>query len=127
MPGPTEPALWVHSEQKISIERKKKDENKQNPPQCAQPRAGALPCFRTCLRVFRANANQAVLNDKSGVLRVNLVYTDAAGREWLVKAGSGFLVNETYLVTCNHVVTLSDEEAQELLSALTTYFSDGSD
>lgn len=64
---------------------------------------------------FAANANQAVLNDKSGVLRVNLVYTDAAGREWLVKAGSGFLVNETYLVTCNHVVTLSDEEAQVVI------------
>ena len=64
---------------------------------------------------FAANANQAVLNDKSGVLRVNLVYTDAAGREYLVKAGSGFLVNETYLVTCYHVVTLTEEEAQAVI------------
>ena len=64
---------------------------------------------------FAANANQAVLNDKSGVLRVNLVYTDAAGREYLVKAGSGFLVNETHLVTCYHVVTLTEEEAQAVI------------
>ena len=61
-----------------------------------------------------ATTNQAVLDDKTGVLHVNLVYTDSTGKQSLVQTGSGFLINDTYLVTCNHVVTLTDDEFAEV-------------
>lgn len=58
-------------------------------------------------------ANAAVTNDTNGVLQVNVVYTDDNGTNWLVQRGSGFLINDTTLVTCNHVVAVNQSTIDE--------------
>ena len=55
---------------------------------------------------FAATTNPAVTNDANGVLQVMVVYTDDNGKDYLIQSGSGFLINDTNLVTCNHVVVV---------------------
>lgn len=69
-----------------------------------------LPCSG-----FAAEANTAVNQDATGVLQVMLVYTDDDGNEQPVQSGTGFLVNNSTIITCDHVVTLTSEDLAELM------------
>lgn len=62
-----------------------------------------------CVPAFAA-ANEAVNNDKTGVIMIMTGTKDLDGNLYgKVQAGTGFLINETTVVTCNHVVVLSSE------------------
>lgn len=61
---------------------------------------------------FAAEANEAVREDTNGVIQVRVVYYDDMGTKdqrtsvW----GTGFLINDSTVVTSNHVVSLSDTD-----------------
>ena len=59
-------------------------------------------------------ANDAVTATSKGVVQINLVYTDDFGTEHTVSSGTAFLINDTTLLTCHHVVTLSAEDLDTL-------------
>lgn len=75
-------------------------------------------CLMACLLPTNAKAvNTAVTDVRNGVLQVNLVYNTNTGEQLVVSTGTGFLVNPTTLVTCDHCVTL-DQESMEYLAAM---------
>ena len=53
--------------------------------------------------------NTAVRDDRTGVVQVNVVYTTDDGDRVVIQTGSGFMINELNVVTCNHVTQLNDE------------------
>jgi S1-C subfamily serine protease len=53
----------------------------------------------------------AVNAAKSGVLNIVLYYVADDGTNYALQTGSGFLINNEYLITCYHVVNLSPEVA----------------
>lgn len=61
---------------------------------------------------FAAEANEAVQEDTNGVIQVRVVYYDDMGTKdqrasvW----GTGFLINDSTVVTSNHVVSMSDTD-----------------
>lgn len=61
---------------------------------------------------FAAEANEAVQEDTNGVIQVRVVYYDDMGNKdqrasvW----GTGFLINDSTVVTSNHVVSMSDTD-----------------
>ena len=56
---------------------------------------------------FAEGANAAVNSDKKGVIMIRTGTTNLDGKRYsYVQAGTGFLINETTVVTCDHVVTL---------------------
>lgn len=65
-----------------------------------------------CLLPFSAkaagtNTNEAVMNDASGVVQIKLVYVDPNTRqESNIQSGTGFLINDSTVITCNHVVVM---------------------
>ncbi len=59
-----------------------------------------------------ATANQSVNDAKKGVLQVNLTYQGDDGSQTVIGYGSGFLINDEYVVTCAHVVNLDTEDLQ---------------
>lgn len=62
-----------------------------------------------CVPAFAA-ANEAVNKDKTGVIMIMTGTKDLDGNVYgKVQAGTGFLINETTVVTCNHVVVLDSE------------------
>ena len=54
------------------------------------------------------NVNAAVKEDRTGIVQVNLVYTDDDGDRYVVQTGTGFMINDLNVVTCNHVTQISD-------------------
>ena len=62
----------------------------------------------TC--VFAADTTEVAKQVQEAVLQVNLVYTDDNNTKHGVAWGTGFLINDTYVVTCDHVVTATDAE-----------------
>lgn len=69
-------------------------------------------CFMTLApasNVF-AETSKEVVAVRNGVLRVDLIYVDKDNNEYLMKHGSGFLINEDTLITCAHVVNLGNDE-----------------
>lgn len=65
-----------------------------------------------------STANQSVLNDKTGIVQVKLVYIDPDTRvETPIQSGTGFLINDTNVITCYHVVTMESDT----LTAAATY------
>ena len=62
--------------------------------------------------VDAATANQSVNDAKKGVLQVNLTYQGDDGTDTVIAYGSGFLINDEYVVTCAHVVNLNTEDLQ---------------
>ena len=60
--------------------------------------------------VFATSSTDAANNVKGGVLQVNLIYTDDSNNNIPVGWGTGFLVNDTFVVTCDHVVSMDDDE-----------------
>ena len=57
--------------------------------------------------------NEAVRDDRTGVVQVNVVYTDDEGVRNVIQTGTGFMINELSVVTCNHVTQLDDETMEE--------------
>lgn len=57
--------------------------------------------------------NEAVRDDRTGVVQVNVVYTDDEGVRNVIQTGTGFMINELSVVTCNHVTQLTDEIMEE--------------
>ncbi|MCR4648563.1 MAG: trypsin-like peptidase domain-containing protein [Lachnospiraceae bacterium] len=67
---------------------------------------------------FRASAdtttNTAVTEDTSGVVQVKVVYVDDTGVEYPILAGTGFLINEETVITCDHVIKLDPQTLSEV-------------
>ena len=57
--------------------------------------------------------NEAVRDDRTGVVQVNVVYTGDDGERYVIQTGTGFMINELSVVTCNHVTQLDDEIMEE--------------
>ena len=52
--------------------------------------------------------NQAVMNDANGVVQIKLVFINPdTQNEYTIKSGTGFLINDSTVITCNHVVTMT--------------------
>lgn len=63
------------------------------------------------LAVLAETTNQAVMADTTGVVHVRLVYVDPSNRtEHPIQNGTGFLINDSTVITCNHVIALTDEQ-----------------
>lgn len=58
---------------------------------------------------FAAETNAAVTNDTTGVVQIKVVYTDDQGVSSDIQDGTGFLINDRTVITCNHVVTVTPE------------------
>ena len=70
-------------------------------------------CMIACFMLpFGAMAStmDAVNNAKSGVLQVNLDYTDDNNTKTTIASGTGFLINDNHVITCQHVVSMTDAE-----------------
>ncbi len=59
------------------------------------------------------NINQKVTDDTTGVVQVKVVYTDDNQNVLDVVSGTGFLINNNTVITCDHVVTIDDELLQQ--------------
>lgn len=52
--------------------------------------------------------NQAVMNDANGVVQIKLVFVNPdTQNEYTIQSGTGFLINDSTVITCNHVVTMT--------------------
>ncbi len=71
------------------------------------------PTLRVC-----AETSQAVTEARNGVLRVDLLYVDKDNNEFLLGSGSGFLINNDTIITCAHVVNLSNENVEKANEAI---------
>lgn len=70
---------------------------------------------------FTASAelsNTAVNADKSGILQVEVHYKQDQ-EDLLVQTGTGFLINQSTLLTCDHVITI-DEDDKSLIAEYMT-------
>lgn len=63
------------------------------------------------------NVNAAVRDDRTGIVQVNLVYTDDDGNRFVVQTGTGFMINDLNVVTCNHVTQISDDTLKRCVDA----------
>ena len=63
--------------------------------------------------VSLAEANEAVNEATKGVVHVRVLYQDN-DKEYDVQWGSGFLINDMTVITCHHVVHVSDATIQEM-------------
>lgn len=68
--------------------------------------------FSAVIAVNAAEANERVHDAKSGVVQIQVWFYDVeAAHEEFVHSGTGFLINENTIVTCQHVANgYSDEE-----------------
>lgn len=58
-------------------------------------------------------ANAAVNEATSGVVQINALYLDPNNNVWTGYAGTAFLINEEYLLTCDHVFDLSASDIEK--------------
>lgn len=62
--------------------------------------------FSMAITASAATVNQAVTNAKNGVVQIQVWFSDPeAAVEHYLQSGTGFLINENTVVTCQHVVT----------------------
>lgn len=72
-------------------------------------------CLTVCmLSTAVLAANDAVTACAKGVVQINLIYTNDDNQERCVSSGTAFLINDTTLLTCYHVVTLDSDDLAEL-------------
>lgn len=64
------------------------------------------------------SANTAVNNDRSGIVQVETYYQPTGQDPITIQTGTGFLINENTLLTCDHVTDVSD-----YISDIEEYFS----
>ena len=62
------------------------------------------------------NGNSYVRDDRTGTLLIKVGVTDKddSSKIHYVKSGTGFLVNDTTLITCAHVVNFDDEDLKAI-------------
>lgn len=66
--------------------------------------------------------NEAVRNDTTGVVQVKLVYVDPNSQnESSIQSGTGFLINDSTVITCYHVLSIDD---QTMATAMETFGAD---
>ncbi len=58
--------------------------------------------------------NTAVTEDTSGVVQVKVVYVDDTGVQYPILAGTGFLINEETVITCDHVIKLDPQTLSDI-------------
>lgn len=77
-------------------------------------------CMIACLvlPLTAEAANDAVNDCRYGVLQVKLNYIDDNNTPNTVSAGTGFLINDNTLITCHHVVNLSNSDLEDLAEAV---------
>ena len=82
-------------------------------------------CMMMALSVsaFATNVNEAVRDSENGVLQVYVVYTTDDGQELFFQGGSGFLINDTTLVTCEHVAKVNADDVAEIMTVLLWHFA----
>lgn len=73
--------------------------------------------FSTCLTAFAAETNENVTKDTSAIVQLKVAYTDDAGNKSYIQEGTGFLINNSTVITCDHVVRLSDSTMNDAVSA----------
>lgn len=76
---------------------------------------------------FAETTNQAVMNDTTGVIQVKVFYNspDPAVAPQAVQSGSGFLINDSTVITCNRVVNMEPQNVSywcEVLGVSSTDF-----
>ena len=77
-----------------------------------------LMCAAPLGAFAETTTNQAVMNDTSGVVQIKLVYIDPNNHtEFNIQSGTGFLINDSTVITCNHVVTMSAETLAQAAEA----------
>lgn len=83
-------------------------------------------CMMMALSVsaFATNVNEAVRDSENGVLQVYVVYTTDDGQELFFQGGSGFLINDTTLVTCEHVAKVNADDVAEIAQYMNTSVAD---
>lgn len=57
----------------------------------------------------KADTNQAVKEVSNSLIQVRVVYTDKDDTVYPIQSGTGFLINQNTVITCDHVVRLSSE------------------
>mgnify|MGYP001625104577 CR=1 FL=1 len=62
----------------------------------------------TAAPVFADEETDRINNARNGVLCVQLLYVDDSGNEFLIQNGTGFLISEQTLLTCDHVIRMDD-------------------
>ena len=60
------------------------------------------------VRVMAGEVNQDVADDTQGVVQLKVVYTDDDQDNHDVQAGTGFLINNNTVITCDHVITVDE-------------------
>lgn len=84
--------------------------------------AAAAMTVSITLSTFTASAelsNSAVNADKSGILQVEVHYQPPAQEDLLVQTGTGFLINQSTLLTCDHVVTIKEADKARIAEHFT--------
>ena len=67
---------------------------------------------------FAADTNEAVRNDTTGVVQVKLVYVDPNSQnESSIQSGTGFLINDSTVITCYHVLSIDAETMATAMEA----------
>lgn len=71
-------------------------------------------CMLMGMATTAAAANQSIVDAKNGVVQIQIWFNDVdmANSVYLAR-GTGFIINENTVVTCDHVVSFSDEELYE--------------
>ena len=74
-----------------------------------------------------AEDNEAVVSAKEGIVQICVYYEADNGKEYSVQWGTGFFINETTILTCNHVVYVDDETITALRDTLKEKVANKSD
>ena len=67
----------------------------------------------TAVTSFAAEANESANNARNGVVQVILMF-QGSNADYELSWGTGVLINEMTVMTCNHCVSLNDDEIQEM-------------
>lgn len=70
--------------------------------------AAAMAASMTAIPLTSSAENEAVKNDRSGIVQVETYYYPSKDEKIVVQTGSGFLINEDTFVTCYHVTDVRD-------------------
>ncbi|MCD8068523.1 MAG: trypsin-like peptidase domain-containing protein [Lachnospiraceae bacterium] len=70
-----------------------------------------MVCTLAVTTLAASTSNAYVTSDTTGVLQVRLRYTDKNSTSHDVSWGTGFLINDDTLITCYHVLSMTDTEA----------------
>lgn len=67
----------------------------------------------TMVTSFAAEANENVTNDRNGVVQIKVMF-QGTDKDYFVSWGTGFLINESTVLTCHHVVYADDYVIQAI-------------